>query len=150
MKTPAYTTIPTAFLPADLTIPVRGEFIDIGKAHGYEDMTRLIGCNCQTVERIGSLLGLEEAEMWMDECQSDLPLNLRATMIAGMHVYGDVVITGPMVDSTITSLRMDCPKAFFDRVQKLAEAWVARGLPTQGVGPKVQASPNIERVQTQK
>lgn len=120
MKTPATATLPVAFVSADLTIPCRGELIDV--SYGVADMHKLIGCSL--VERVRQLLGLEEAEMWVDEegAINGSPLNLRATMIAGTYIHGDAIITG----RDLTSLRMDCPKAFFDKVQVLAEEWMAR------------------------
>jgi hypothetical protein len=121
MKTPASTaTLPVAFVSADLTVPCRGELIDIGM--GLGDMHKLIGCSL--VERVPQLLGLEEAEMWVDEegMLKGSPLNTRASMIAGTYIHGHAIITG----RDLTCLRMDCPKAFFDRVQTLAEEWVAR------------------------
>ena len=120
MKTPATATLPVAFVSADLTIPCRGELIDIGM--GLGGMYDLIGCDL--VERVPQLLGLEEAEMWVDEegMLKGSPLNTRASMIAGTYIHGHAIITG----RDLTSLRMDCPKAFFDRVQVLAEEWMAR------------------------
>lgn len=120
MKTPATATLPVAFVSADLTVPCRGELIDIGM--GLGDMYNLIGCSL--VERVSQLLGLEEAEMWVDEegMLNGSPLNIRASMIAGTSIHGNAIITG----RDLTSLRMDCPKAFFDRVQVLAEEWIAR------------------------
>jgi hypothetical protein len=120
MKTPATATLPVAFVSADLTIPCRGELIDIGM--GLGGMYDLIGCDL--VERVPQLLGLEEAEMWVDEegMLKGSPLNTRASMIAGTYIHGHAIITG----RDLTCLRMDCPKAFFDRVQTLAEEWVAR------------------------
>jgi hypothetical protein len=122
MKTPATATLPVAFVSADLTVPCRGELIVDMHEQGLADMYKLIGCSL--VERVPQLLGLEEAEMWVDEegMLNGSPLNTRASMIAGTYIHGHAIITG----RDLTCLRMDCPKAFFDRVQTLAEEWMAR------------------------
>lgn len=122
MKTPATATLPVAFVPVDVTSPCRGELIVDMHRQGLGDMYTLIGCSL--VERVPQLLGLEEAEMWVDEegMLKGSPLNIRASMIAGTFIHGNAIITG----RDLTSLRMDCPKMFFDNVQTLAEEWIAR------------------------
>jgi hypothetical protein len=123
MKTPATATLPVAFVPVDVTIPCRGELLVDMHEQGLADMYKLIGC--ELVERVPHLLALEEAEMWVDEegsCRRGARRNLRASMIAGVTIYGNAIITG----RDLTCLRMDCPKAFFDNVQTLAEEWMAK------------------------
>lgn len=115
-------TIDTAFVPADIAAPVK--VVSITNPNDLSEMYALIGCD--TVERVSHLLALERAEMWVDEngLLTVAPvLNIRASMIAGIRIYGNAIITGP----SMTTLKMaECPRDFFNRVEEAAKAWLDR------------------------
>ena len=58
--------------------------------------------------------------MWCDEegYLKGSPLNIRASVIAGRHIFGNVILTGGKEE--IEAFRMSCPAEWFQSVEEAA------------------------------
>ena len=108
--------IPAVFIPASMTQPIT--VVQINRE--LRSMYPILGC--EIVERV-SLNKNYRAALWVDEMGllRDAGLNLRASCIAGRHIYGDAIMAGECADTfDIVPLCIDCPKVFFDMVEEEA------------------------------
>ena len=108
--------IPAVHIPASMTQPIT--VVQISKT--LRSMYPIIGC--EIVERV-SLDKNYRAALWVDEMGllRDAGLNLRASCIAGRHIYGDAIMAGECADTfDIVPLSIACPKVFFDAVEQEA------------------------------
>jgi hypothetical protein len=59
--------------------------------------------------------------MWCDEegMLKGSPLNIRASVIAGRHIFGNVILTSGLGEE-VQAFSMDCPAAWFQAVEEAA------------------------------
>ena len=110
--------IPAVFIPASMTQPIT--VVQISRE--LRSMYPIIGC--EIVERV-SLNKNYRAALWVDEMGllRDAGLNLRASCIAGRHIFGDAIMAGECADTfDIVPLSIACPKVFFEVVEQEALA----------------------------
>jgi hypothetical protein len=118
-------SIHAAFIPVRMTDPVKV----VPVCRDLSDLYSLIGC--EMVERVSfppAIVSRVSIEMWVDEegaLKADKVMNVRASIIAGRVIYGNAVLSGESNDSGLTTLYLECPKDFIDRVEVLAKMWIA-------------------------
>jgi hypothetical protein len=118
-------TIHAAFIPVRMTDPVKV----VPVSRDLSDLYSLIGC--EMVERVSfppAIVSRVSIEMWVDEegaLKADRVMNIRASIIAGRVIFGNAILSGESNDSGLTTLYLDCPKSFIDRVEILAKMWIA-------------------------
>jgi hypothetical protein len=118
-------TIHAAFIPVRMTDPVKV----VPVSRDLSDLYSLIGC--EMLERVSfppAIVSRVSIEMWVDEegaLKADRVMNIRASIIAGRVIFGNAILSGESNDSGLTTLYLECPKDFFDRVEALAKAWIA-------------------------
>lgn len=108
--------IPAVHIPASMTQQIT--VVEITRE--LSSMYPIIGC--EIVERV-SLDKNYRAALWVDEMGllRDAPLNLRASCIAGRHIFGDAIMAGECAETfDIVPLSIACPKVFFDMVEQEA------------------------------
>jgi len=89
--------MPALFIPSSLTDPMRP--VDLGDTSSLKPLRDLIGCSL--VERVLPCDLVTEQlppmALWIDEegrCKNSPVLNVRASVLAGQEIYGNVVVCG--------------------------------------------------------
>lgn len=111
MTTTPTVTVPAAFLPAAIDQSIRA--VEVTK--DLASMYPIIGCEVVEIVPINPAY---EFTMWCDEegMLKDSPLNLRASVIAGRPIFGNVILTGGKEE--IEAFSMNCPAAWFQSVEE--------------------------------
>jgi hypothetical protein len=104
-------TVPAAFLPTALNENIR--VVEVTKS--LSSMYPIIGCELVEIVPVNPAY---EFTMWCDEegMLKGSPLNIRASVIAGRHIFGNVILTGGKEE--IEAFRMDCPAEWFQAVEE--------------------------------
>lgn len=89
--------MPALFIPSTLTDPMRP--VDLGDTSSLKPLRDLIGCSL--VERVLPCDLVTEQlppmALWIDEegrCRTAPAINVRASILAGQEIYGNVVLCG--------------------------------------------------------
>jgi hypothetical protein len=111
MSTTSTVTVPAAFLPTAINENIR--VVEITK--DLASMYPIIGGDIVEIVPINPAY---EFTMWCDEegMLKDSPLNIRASVIAGRHIFGNVILTGGKEE--IEAFKMDCPAEWFQAVEE--------------------------------
>jgi len=113
MSTTSTVTVPAAFLPTALNESIR--VVEVTK--DLASMYPIIGCELVEIVPVNPAY---EFTMWCDEegFLKGSPLNIRASVIAGRHIFGNVILTGGKEE--IEAFKMDCPAVWFQSVEEAA------------------------------
>ena len=107
-------------IPADLAVPASV----VGISDDLSSMYPIIGCDIVQPLRTPDVDG---ALLWCDEealCKVEPKYNVRASILARTPIFGDVILAGDDGEKIVT-LHMNCPKVFFDILQREAKKFVA-------------------------
>lgn len=113
--------IVVALIPADLTKKVRA--VELNPDSPLESMYGHMTCRMVTPLPLMATPNLKGMLLWADEeglCIVDPKINLRASILHGREIYGDVILAGDNGEN-IVNLKMECPAILFDLLQKEAE-----------------------------
>ena len=111
MNTTSTVTVPAAFLPTALNENIR--VVEVTKS--LSSMYPIIGGDIVEIVPINPAY---DFTMWCDdeEMLKNSPLNIRASVIAGRHIFGNVILTGGKEE--IEAFKMDCPAEWFQAVEE--------------------------------
>ena len=111
MSTTSTVTVPAVLLPTALNESIR--VVEVTKS--LSSMYPIIGCELVEIVPINPSY---EFTMWCDEegMLKDSPLNIRASVIAGRHIFGNVILTGGKEE--IEAFKMNCPAVWFQEVEE--------------------------------
>lgn len=107
-------------IPADLAVPASV----VGISDDLSSMYPLIGCDLVQPLRVPDV---EDALLWCDEealFKIEPKYNVRASILTRTPIFGDVILAGDDGEKIVT-LHMNCPKVFFDILQREAKKFVA-------------------------
>ena len=113
MNSTSTVTVPAAIQPTAIDQSIRA--VEITK--DLSSLYPIIGCDLVEIVPINPAY---EFTMWCDEegMLKGSPLNIRASVIAGRHIFGNVILTGGKEE--IEAFSMDCPAAWFQTVEEAA------------------------------
>ena len=111
MTTTSTVTVPAVLLPTAINENIR--VVEVTK--DLASMYPIIGCELVEIVPVNPAY---EFTMWCDEegMLKGSPLNIRASVIAGRHIFGNVILTGGKEE--IEAFKMDCPAEWFQAVEE--------------------------------
>ena len=126
------TTNTALLIPADINAACKS--VQIPDRDLFE-VSKIIGC--EYVGRVNVLSIIREGigmntDVWVDDCGllNDSPVNVRASIITGQRIVGNVVITGCTNKGDLCDLKFkSCVREFLDILNKTAQDWIANGYP---------------------
>ena len=121
MNTTNTDNIVSALIPADLTKKVT--VVELNPDSPLESMYAAMTCRMVTPLPLMATPNLKGMLLWADEeglCIADPKLNLRASILHGREIYGDVILAGDDGEK-IVDLKIQCPAILFDLLQQEAE-----------------------------
>ena len=108
-------------IPADLA--ATADTVELNADFPLQSMYDLLGCDL--VQPL--TIGVNGTMLWCDEealCKAEPKFNVRASILARTPIFGDVILAGDDGEKIVTLL-MDCPKLFFNALQREGEKFVA-------------------------